>query len=102
MVQFSEVQFIYFRNNFNVNFNDLPEDLLGTPLILAKSVIHSIQGGHASWTFLKSLQLTTKLMVFTPFQGCQFNLQQSFPDINLAEISYSNLKYLARKFYLEK
>ena len=53
-----------------------------TPLILAKSVIHSIQGGHA-WAFLNSLQLTPKLMVFTSFQGCQF-------------------KYLPRKFYLEK
>ena len=73
-----------------------------TPLILAKSVIHSMQGGHA-WAFLNSLQLTPKLHSFSRLSIQQWNhLQQSFPNINLEEISYSNLKYLARKFYLEK
>ena len=55
------------------------------PLILTKSIIHSIQVGH-DWAFLKSRQLTPKL-VFTPFQGFQFNSGTTFSRAFLTLIS---------------
>ena len=61
-----------------------------TPLTLAKSVIHSIQGGHA-WAFLKSLQSTLKFMVFIPFQSCQLNSGTTLSRVFLTLIS---LKFL--------
>ena len=78
---------LFVHQLFNV---DLPEGLMDT-FDLAKSVIHSIQGGHA-WAFLKSLQLTPKLMVFTPFQGCQFNSGTTF--------SRAFLTLISQKFFI--
>ena len=51
---------LFVHQLFNI---DIPED---TPLILAKSVIHFIQGDHA-WAFILNFQSksTLKLMVFT-------------------------------------
>ena len=61
---------LFVHQLFNV---DLPEDLLDI--------------FDFAWAFLKSLQLTPKLMVFTSFQGCQFNSGTTFSRAFLALIS---------------
>ena len=90
---------LFVHQLFNV---DLPEDLLDT--FDFDKISHSFNT-RGSCLGLKISSVNTKtygLNSFSRLSIQQWNhLQQSFPDINLAEISYSNLKYLARKFYLE-
>ena len=85
---------LFVHQLFNVN---VPEDLVNT--FDFSKINHSFNTRGSSSVNTKTYGLHS----FSRLSIQQWNLlQQSFPDINLAEISYYNLKYLARKFYLEK
>ena len=92
---------LFVHQLFNV---DLPEDLLDT--FDFSKISHSFNARGSCLGLLKTSSVNTKTYGHHSFSRLsiqQWNhRQQSFPDINLAEISYSNLKYLACKFYLEK
>ena len=97
---FEVLNILFVHQLFNV---DLPEDLLDT--FDFSKISHSFNTRGSCLGLLKFSSINTKtygLHSFSKLTIQQWNdFQQSFPDINLAEISYSNLKYLARKFYLE-
>ena len=99
LVEVLNILFVHQLFNF-----DLPEGLMDT--FDFSKISHSFNTRGSCLGLLKISSVNTKtygLHSFSRLSIQQWNhLQQSFPDINLAEISYSNLKYLARKFFLEK
>ena len=76
-----------------LEFLNFSEDLLNTFDFSKISHLFNTKGSYLG--LLKVSSVITKTYGLPPFQ-------QSFPDTNFAEISYSNLRYLSRRFYLEK
>ena len=98
LVEVLNILFIHQHSN-----RDLPEDLLNT-LNLSKTS-HSFNTRGSTLGLLQLSSVKTKFYGLNSFSRLsiqQWNrLQRSFSEINLCEISESNLKHLARKFYLK-